>query len=206
MERGGRTFDVRNSEVCVGSIPEYFRKMPGVVRSLHPTHSVAALGPEARWLVDGHDGCATPCGPGSPYAKVLERDGQILFLGVGLESNTAFHTAEALAELPYFLREEAEEFTIVDDAGAVRRALFRRHRPGVARRFSDAVDTLSDRGVVRKGRVGRATALLLGGRVFLDVMNAILREAPAFLLADSARREWAARLTRPGDAAGGDAR
>ena len=39
-------FDVLRTKSCVGLIPETFRTMPGVRRSLHPTHSVAAWG---RW-------------------------------------------------------------------------------------------------------------------------------------------------------------
>ena len=37
-------FDVRRSPCCVGILPELFRQRPGVVRSLHPTHSIAACG------------------------------------------------------------------------------------------------------------------------------------------------------------------
>ena len=39
-----RVFDVRRSPCCVGILPELFRHRPGVVRSLHPTHSMAAYG------------------------------------------------------------------------------------------------------------------------------------------------------------------
>src|SRR5690625_1191242 len=37
-------FDVQNEPSCVGILTEIFRKRPGVLRSWHPTHSVAALG------------------------------------------------------------------------------------------------------------------------------------------------------------------
>eukprot|EP01034_Spumella_vulgaris_P007039 gene7039-8968_t len=40
-------FDVLNSPSKLGSISEYFRKLPGVKRSAHPTEPVAALGPDA---------------------------------------------------------------------------------------------------------------------------------------------------------------
>lgn len=39
-----RMFDVCRSPCCVGILPELFRQRPGVVRSLHPTHSIAAHG------------------------------------------------------------------------------------------------------------------------------------------------------------------
>src|SRR5205085_4877227 len=42
MSAGSRHFDARTTPSCVGVITETFRGLPGVVRSLHPTHSVAA--------------------------------------------------------------------------------------------------------------------------------------------------------------------
>ena len=41
-------FDVLHEPCCVGILPELFRQRPGVIRSLHPTHSVAALGRDAQ--------------------------------------------------------------------------------------------------------------------------------------------------------------
>lgn len=54
-----RVFDVRRSPCCVGILPELFRQRPGVVRSLHPTHSMAAYG----------KGAAATTGCGQPTAK-----------------------------------------------------------------------------------------------------------------------------------------
>ena len=54
-ERAGRgdfSFDLLETPSCVGAISEAFRTMPGVTRSLHPTHSVAVIGP-AGARVDG---------------------------------------------------------------------------------------------------------------------------------------------------------
>jgi len=55
-ERSGRgdfTFDIRTTPSCVGAISETFRTMGGVTRSLHPTHSVAAIGPLSASLFRG---------------------------------------------------------------------------------------------------------------------------------------------------------
>lgn len=40
-------FDVRNTPCTVGTLANVFRKREGVIRSLHPVHSVCALGPKA---------------------------------------------------------------------------------------------------------------------------------------------------------------
>ena len=51
-----RVFDVRRSPCCVGILPELFRQRPGVVRSLHPTHSMAAYGKGAAAYLEGEQG------------------------------------------------------------------------------------------------------------------------------------------------------
>lgn len=57
-------FDVVNEPSCVGILTELFRKRPGVVRSWHPTHSVAALGKDAEDYVRGEEQFDTPCPTG----------------------------------------------------------------------------------------------------------------------------------------------
>jgi aminoglycoside 3-N-acetyltransferase len=185
MTAGCRVFDARKTEACVGAIPESFRRMPGVVRSLHPTHSVAALGPLANWLVAGHERCPTPCGKGTPYAKILNRDGQILLLGVGLESNTTFHTVEAMVGVPYLLRDAADAFTIIDQSSVGKNVCLRRHRNGISRRFEATESLLVENRIVRRGLVGKAPSLLIAGRAFRDHIAFLLCTYPKFLLRES---------------------
>src|SRR5262249_10781099 len=47
-----------------GVIAETIRRRRGSLRSCHPTHSWAALGPRAEQLLAGHRDSPTPCGPG----------------------------------------------------------------------------------------------------------------------------------------------
>ncbi len=56
-------FDVRRSPCCVGILPELFRQRPGVVRSLHPTHSIAACGRGAAAYLAGELENNTPAPP-----------------------------------------------------------------------------------------------------------------------------------------------
>jgi aminoglycoside 3-N-acetyltransferase len=182
MESGGRVFDARRTKSCVGQLTEEFRQMAGVERSLHPTHSVAAVGPRAVDLTRDHDRSSTPCGPSSPYARILEADGQILFLGVDLDSNTAYHTIEAIAGLSYLLKPAPDEFEIVDARGVSRKLRVWRHEAGIARRFREWEDLLVKRGIARTGSVGSARLLLLEGRPFLETMTELIREDPRMLL------------------------
>jgi aminoglycoside 3-N-acetyltransferase len=156
--------------------------MPNVLRSLHPTHSVAAFGSLAAQLTAGHALSSTPCGAHTPYAKLLEQDGQVLLLGVGLKNLTVFHTVEALANLPYLLQEEAEEFTLIDQQGAAKIVSLYRHTPRVPRRFSDTEDFLIAEGALKLGHVGAAPSMLIAGQRFYAAMMEKLLQDPTFLL------------------------
>jgi aminoglycoside 3-N-acetyltransferase len=183
MESGCRRFDALRTGTCVGAIPESFRSWPGVVRSLHPTHSVAAIGPLADWLTADHESSEAPCGAGSPYAKLLDRDVQILFQGTTLDSNTAFHTIEAMARVPYLLYETPDQFTLIAGDGTSRERPVYRHRAGIPRRFGPLEGWLIERGIVRAGQVGPARSLLLAGALFREALTEAVRNDPTFLLA-----------------------
>ena len=53
-------FSVRDTPCCVSMLPELFRRRPGVIRSLHPTHAVAAIGKDAAEFVAGHEKFDSP--------------------------------------------------------------------------------------------------------------------------------------------------
>ncbi|WP_025321613.1 AAC(3) family N-acetyltransferase [Deferrisoma camini] len=94
----GKVFDVRRTVSMVGLPSEVFRRRKGVVRSLHPTHSVAAYGPKAEWLIEGHERCASPFGKGSPFDKMVEAKGKILIYGVPFNTMTFEHYLEDLLQ------------------------------------------------------------------------------------------------------------
>ncbi len=99
--RAGLTFDVRETPSGTGRITELLRRRPDARRSLHPTHSVAAVGPRADWLVADHHRDARAFGPLSPFARLIEADGFILGLGVDLGPVTFYHTVEDLGPFPF---------------------------------------------------------------------------------------------------------
>jgi len=153
-------FNVRATPCWTGRIPETLRQWPGAVRSLGPTHSVAGLGPDARRLLVGHEECRTPCGRSSPYVRLAEAGGKVVFLGVTLDSNTSFHAAEELAGVPYHLQAKATWCHIVDETG---RELIREcvlHYWGYSRRFGEMEDALWEKGLLKRGVIGAAKTLV----------------------------------------------
>ena len=94
----GRIFDPLTTPSQLGLLTEVFRRSPDVIRSAHPTHSVAAWGGDAVWWLENHHISDTPCGRGTPFHRLLERDGKIALVGTGIASMTFFHCAEELLE------------------------------------------------------------------------------------------------------------
>ncbi|MCC5877683.1 MAG: AAC(3) family N-acetyltransferase, partial [Candidatus Sumerlaeia bacterium] len=94
-------YDPGRTASRVGMLTEVFRRQPGVCRSLHPTHSVAARGMMAEELTEGAPTLHEPLGPGSPFDRARLLGAKILLLGVGQNRNSTIHLAEHLAELPY---------------------------------------------------------------------------------------------------------
>lgn len=90
----GRITDIRRTPSAMGLLTELFRRRIGVVRSIHPTHPIAAAGRRAAELTASHYTAATPCGKGSPFHRLLEADGQVLLAGAGIEAMTFFHYIE----------------------------------------------------------------------------------------------------------------
>src|SRR5438876_7398798 len=94
---GEPVFDARQTVSRMGLITEVFRRSPGVVRSIHPTHSVAVWGSKADAIIAGHELADTPCGRLTPYAKLLDYDGKILLAGVPANTMTfCYFVAEDL--------------------------------------------------------------------------------------------------------------
>ncbi|GIP39353.1 AAC(3) family N-acetyltransferase [Paenibacillus sp. J31TS4] len=83
----------------MGAIAETFRKQEGTLRSSHPQTSFTARGPLAAALLEGH-ALTSGLGEQSPLARLYERDGWVLLLGVGYDSNTSLHLAEYRAVYP----------------------------------------------------------------------------------------------------------
>jgi aminoglycoside N3'-acetyltransferase len=77
-----RPFDVRRTPGEVGLLGEVFRRTPNVLRSLHPTCSVCALGPLAKEMTVGHHVSVTGFTPDSPFGAMNRHRTAILGLGV----------------------------------------------------------------------------------------------------------------------------
>jgi aminoglycoside 3-N-acetyltransferase len=82
-----------------GILHETIRTWPGALRSDHPDAGVAAIGPLAAWITTGHP-FHYGYGPGTPFARILQANAQVLLLGAPLDTITLLHYAEHEARIP----------------------------------------------------------------------------------------------------------
>ena len=176
-----------------GAVPEAARRRADAVRSVHPTHSVVALGARARELTDGHARSVTPCDTSSPYGRLADGGGRVLLLGgVTHASSTSLHGAEERAGVPHHLQDEVTDGVVVLPDGSEVVVRGRLHLWGWDRDFDRVAEPLRAAGAQREGRVGAGAATLVEAGGYVDVVVPLLRADPTYLLAEHER----ARLSR----------
>lgn len=155
------TFDPLKTNGWTGIIPETLRSWPGAVRSVHPTHSVVAVGKDATELTEGHINSITPCDELSPYGKLAElNDSYILLIGVGHESNTTFHHVEELAGLDYHIQQGLVRAELLINDAVIYRHYFL-HQYGVPRNFSVVEPLFIEHGIQNSTKIGASTVRLV---------------------------------------------
>ncbi len=145
-----------------GAIPEAFRKRPEALRGCNPTHSLAAVGPKARELIEG-------------WHKLLELDGYILLLGVSSGCCSSMHLAERDVQLPEHILKKT---TPPPDL----RERCRREKIefgfGLYPDFSRMEEPCRKHGIMKEAKVGEATLKLLRLRHLIDLYAQYLRTEP----------------------------
>lgn len=84
----GKLFDVRTAPIAMGAINQQLASVNGAKRSVHPTHSVVAIGKNADYYVSGHHLDSTPFGENSPYWKLIKNNGKVILFGATLNNLT----------------------------------------------------------------------------------------------------------------------
>ena len=113
-----KSFDVQNEPSKMGWLSEVFRKSEQVFRSAHPAEPVCAWGKDAKWLTENHEIDGTAYGLNSPFYKLTEINGKILYIGVTLDNaGTSLHILEdAVPNFPFpVYRPETYSISILNE-------------------------------------------------------------------------------------------
>lgn len=179
-------FYVESDKVCVGILPELFRKCKGVVRSLHPTHSVAAYGKDAKAFIKDNEKWNTPCARQSPWGRLLDRKAQIMLLGVDLRRNTFMHGVEEWAGIPGRLTDEPEQLYVVLADGTEINVPSRRHHGDHWSEYFFKVDEIFEEyGVMHKGKFGDAEVRICQAEGVAELLYEMLEINPQLFSNDA---------------------
>lgn len=178
--QSGKMFDVRGTPSRMGLVTEMFRRAPGTLRSLHPTHPVLANGPAAKDLISEHQIASTPCGAHSPFAKLLNVNAKIALLGTGIGALTFFHFIEELVEsaLPQSpFTKEMFHIAFRGYSGEMLHVTNRLYDSGLSRRrdLSILERELRKRGEWQEARAGRVAVVVIDAQAVCDAATAMAK-------------------------------
>ena len=176
---GKQPFDPATTPSLDGAITEAVRMLLGAVRSRHPTHSVAGVGPDAAAILGGHEH-VTPFGPSSPLWRMWERGASVLLIGVNHRANSMIHVAEESLGLPRPVRTRTAQVVLAD--GTIEAVELR--RPGCSRGFNKLDGPLRGAGRVRETYAGASRLMLMRSADVVETAAATLARDPAALLCD----------------------
>jgi aminoglycoside 3-N-acetyltransferase len=183
-------FNPRSTPSRVGLVTDTLWRRPDAHRSLHPTHSVAIIGPDAERAIRGHERLAA-FEEGTPFEAFGREGCKVVMLGTSLKTCSLIHVAEILADCPYVGfplntgNVRRDRAVTVDERG--RQSIVpMRKTPGCAHAFVKLREPLEKAGVWLVGRVGSAETIICDGAEMLRLATAALREEPLLFVDKSA--------------------
>lgn len=188
-------FDPRTEPACVGIIPNLFLKRPGVVRSLHPTHSIAVYGSSAAEYIQGEENCTTPCTPGGCWDRLRNIHAKILLLGVTHIRNTFIHSIEEVLDIPERFTDKPVLFQVqMPDNSLMPVSMYRhynRHTAHISESFDKLSEAFFERGVAKRVVFGDAEGILCDAEGLFQVTSQILsHELNCLIERENIPREW----------------
>ena len=173
-------FDVLATPSAMGKVSEVFRTSDGVVRSYHPTEPVAAWGAQAYEYIKDHTNKNTPYHWDSPYGKLIQHGGKILYIGVTLDNaGTHLHTLEDAIDVgvPVYYAQEFR-LPVHDYEGKELIITTKVHNPEYSkkRRCDELLPMFLREGVYREVYIGKAKTLVFDAKKMFDVMVSAFTE------------------------------
>ena len=178
-------FDVRSTVPCIGALPTVAAFRRDGVRSLHPTHSVAAFGKRAAEFVAGEENATSPGTPGGVWARLYDENAKILLLGVGLNRNTYLHAVDEMIGLEGRLRDPIP-LMVIDYEGNSHALMFSKHGNTGSEFFENYRKAFETLGALRNARLGDAVVGICDARRTAEVMKLLWSRAE-FDLCDGER-------------------
>ncbi|MBO5228649.1 MAG: AAC(3) family N-acetyltransferase [Lachnospiraceae bacterium] len=195
MSEEYNVFDPETEPGCVGIIPNIFKDREGVVRSLHPTHSIVAYGKDAADYIKGEEELTTPCAPGGCWDRLRAVNAKILLVGVTHARNTFIHAIEEVFDVPERFAERPVDFKVKMPDGTLKDVSMYRHYNVHTAHISESFDKMLEgyeaTGAAKKVRLGDAECILCDAVRMFEVTARILEHHKnCFIECESIPADW----------------
>ena len=181
-------FDVNETfSTHVGILPELFRHTEGVIRSVHPTHSLAVWGKDADYYVKDHQKDNVCVGENSPIFKLKDTGGKILMIGCGIAHNTLIHGVECFIRPPYAFKADytaspyKREYTVTDADGAKTKINYF-HEFTEEAGWYQAFYKLSQIMEIKEGKILEAQSFIMDAKEVWDTVLEKMKEDPYYFM------------------------
>lgn len=173
-------YDPITEPSCVGILTNIFRKRRGVVRSLHPTHSVAAIGRGAKKFIEGEENRTTPCPRDGVLGRLYDIKAQILFLGCELTRNTYIHGVEEWNDVPRRLAVEYSPLRVRVEGRLIDTPIKRHKSPNgsIHLNYDKLEAPFLYKGAIKKFTIGDAVCYLGDAVKMADITTELLKKNP----------------------------
>ena len=181
-------FDSNSTPSKVGKISDVFWRLKDSIRSNHPTHSIAASGPMAQKIVEGHEHASSEFGYDTPFGKLFKFNSEIIFLGVGIEKLSLYHVIEDInQDFPYNVyMKEKYPARLIGKEGKVVTKMVRVHDSELSKYRIETpkgikirrllLDGLRQKKLLKEKEIGNAQCLMFSTKSLLKVSESLIKK------------------------------
>lgn len=187
---GGLPFDPQSTPAITGLVPNLFSKYPGAIRSVHPTHSVAARGPNAEYLLERSIPEEPVFGDEGFWGRLLKVDGKIVMFCNSLGANTFLHGVDywAGAALPDALAHRVEN--------GKREEMTIHSMPFHTDSFQHMYKAMENTNIIHQAPLGNGTVYVMKARELKEAGLPVVKENPLLATAPNCDCDYCDHLRR----------
>ncbi len=189
-------YDRTHTPACIGLIPNLMLQTKGSIRSMHPTHSIAAIGSDAISYTKGEEFSTTPTPRQGCWGRLYEQKAKILLIGVGQERNTYLHAVEEELNIPNRLAPQPVKLEVKDNNRHISFVDFYPHKhptlTNMSTRFVKFEKPFHHLGALTYKIFGNAPVQVCDAVLCHDLMSMLWQKADYDLTADFSEvpEEW----------------